>query len=89
MEKLLEETVVVLLVPHESRLFQKAYTFTRPDIVYALGIANRYMEEPKQEHYTAAKRILSYIQGSVNNMTILHTLRRPKIGWLYRQRIWW
>ncbi|KAL8103772.1 hypothetical protein AgCh_028101 [Apium graveolens] len=34
-------------------------TFTRPDIMYAVGIVSRYMEKPKQDHFMAAKRILS------------------------------
>lgn len=41
-------------------------TLTRPNIMYVVGIVSRHMEEPKQEHYTAAKRILRYMQGSVN-----------------------
>ncbi|KAK8934250.1 hypothetical protein KSP39_PZI014288 [Platanthera zijinensis] len=39
-------------------------TFTRPDIMYAVGVVSRYMEEPKQDHFTAAKRILRYVNGT-------------------------
>ncbi|KAK8934097.1 hypothetical protein KSP39_PZI014574 [Platanthera zijinensis] len=39
-------------------------TFTRPDIMYVVGVVSRYMEEPKQDHFTAAKRILRYVNGT-------------------------
>ena len=39
-------------------------TCTRPDIAYSVGIVSRYMEDPKQSHWKAIKRILRYIQGT-------------------------
>ncbi|XP_063941181.1 secreted RxLR effector protein 161-like [Daucus carota subsp. sativus] len=42
-------------------------TFTRPDIMYAVGLVSRYMEKPKQDHFMAAKRILRYIKGTLSN----------------------
>ncbi|WOG92362.1 hypothetical protein DCAR_0311626 [Daucus carota subsp. sativus] len=42
-------------------------TFTRPDIMYAVGLVSRYMEKPKQDHFMAAKRILRYIKGTLNH----------------------
>ncbi|KAK3037255.1 hypothetical protein RJ639_029667 [Escallonia herrerae] len=39
-------------------------TFTRPDITYAVGLVNRYMKRPKQDHFIAAKRILRYVRDS-------------------------
>ena len=42
-------------------------TFTRPDIMYAVGVVSRYMEKPKQDHFIAAKRILRYIKGTLNH----------------------
>ncbi|XP_020271177.1 uncharacterized protein LOC109846363 [Asparagus officinalis] len=41
-------------------------TITRPDIVFAVGLVSRYMEEPRQEHFKAAKRILRYVRGSID-----------------------
>lgn len=38
---------------------------TRPDIAYSVGIASRYMERPTTVHQNAAKRILRYIQGTL------------------------
>ena len=41
-------------------------TITRPDIMFAVGLVSRYMEEPRQEHFKAAKRILRYVRGSID-----------------------
>jgi hypothetical protein len=39
---------------------------TRPGLAYAVGYVSRYMEEPREEHLTAVKRILRYIAGTMN-----------------------
>lgn len=38
---------------------------TRPDIAFSVGIVSRYMERPTVMHLNAAKRILRYIQGTL------------------------
>ncbi|KAI3700973.1 hypothetical protein L2E82_45614 [Cichorium intybus] len=59
--------------PINSTLFKslvgslRYLTFTRPYIMYAVGIISRYMEKPKQDHFIAAKRILRYIKGTLNH----------------------
>ena len=35
---------------------------TRPDVVYALGIANRFQDNPGEEHWKAEKNILKYLR---------------------------
>ncbi|KAG8488055.1 hypothetical protein CXB51_018006 [Gossypium anomalum] len=58
--------------PVNSTLFKsiigilRHLTIMRPDIIYAVGIVNRYMEKPKQDHLIAAKRILRYIKGTMD-----------------------
>ncbi|KAL5816417.1 hypothetical protein ACOSQ3_024795 [Xanthoceras sorbifolium] len=42
-------------------------TCTRPDILYGVGLVSRYMETPDQSHLNAAKRILRYIKGTIND----------------------
>lgn len=37
---------------------------TRPDIIHAVNVVSRYMQEPSKLHYAAVKRILRYLQGS-------------------------
>ena len=39
-------------------------TNTRPDIVHAVSIISRLMNEPSKDHLAAAKRILRYIKGT-------------------------
>ncbi|XP_074350022.1 secreted RxLR effector protein 161-like [Apium graveolens] len=42
-------------------------TFTRPNIMYAVGLVSRYMEKSKQDHFMAVKRILRYIKGTLGH----------------------
>ena len=39
---------------------------TRPDIAYAVGIASRFVEAPAKEHWSAVKRIVRYIKGTLD-----------------------
>jgi len=39
---------------------------TRPDIAYAVGLVSRFMEGPTKEHWSAVKRIVRYISGTLN-----------------------
>jgi hypothetical protein len=37
---------------------------TRPDLTFAVGYVNKYMEEPHEEHLAAIKHILRFIAGT-------------------------
>ena len=39
-------------------------THTRPDISFSIGVCSRYMQEPHELHWKAAKRILRYVKGT-------------------------
>ena len=39
-------------------------THTRPDISYAVSVASRYMDQPQEIHWRAAKRILKFVEAS-------------------------
>jgi hypothetical protein len=41
-------------------------TATRPDIAYAVGVLSRFTSAPTQTHLTAAKRVLRYLKGSID-----------------------
>ncbi|KAM1579597.1 hypothetical protein ACFXTI_041509 [Malus domestica] len=40
-------------------------TFTRPDLSYAVNLACQYMTNPTHEHFGLVKRILRYVQGTI------------------------
>jgi len=41
-------------------------TGTRPDIMHAVGIVERFQENPKESHLQLVKRIFKYLQGTQN-----------------------
>ncbi|GMI64368.1 cysteine-rich RLK (RECEPTOR-like protein kinase) 8 [Hibiscus trionum] len=40
---------------------------TRPYITYDVWLVSRFMENPKQDHWIAAKRILRYVKGTLDH----------------------
>ena len=40
---------------------------TRLDISFGVGLLSRFMEEPRESHWQAAKRILSCVKGTMND----------------------
>ncbi|XP_019102951.1 uncharacterized mitochondrial protein AtMg00810-like [Beta vulgaris subsp. vulgaris] len=42
-------------------------TFTRPDIAYAVQQVCLFMHDPRESHFNALKRILRYIQGTIDH----------------------
>lgn len=41
-------------------------TLTQPDITYAVGIVNWYMQKPKKPHLEAIRRIVRYVNGTID-----------------------
>ncbi|CAL5324316.1 unnamed protein product [Camellia sinensis] len=41
-------------------------TLTRPDISYAVGVMSRYMQNPKKPHLDAVRRILRYVNDTMD-----------------------
>ena len=39
-------------------------THARPDLLFAVGMLSRHMENPTQEHYIGVKRVLRYLKGT-------------------------
>ena len=39
---------------------------TRPDIVFAVCYVSRFMEDPREDHWAAVKRLLRYVKGTVD-----------------------
>ncbi|GKA36674.1 ribonuclease H-like domain-containing protein [Tanacetum coccineum] len=47
-------------------------TFTRPNLSYAVQQVCLYMHDPRDPHFTALKRILRYVRGTLNYGLQLH-----------------
>ncbi|XP_026430815.1 uncharacterized protein LOC113327916 [Papaver somniferum] len=54
-------------------------TATRPDIMYAVGLVSRFMEEPRKSHLQDAKRILRYVRGTTSLGIIYNVSEYPKL----------
>jgi hypothetical protein len=46
-------------------------TFARPDITYTVQQICLYMHDPREPHLTAMKRILHYLQGTLDYSLLL------------------
>jgi len=40
-------------------------THTRPDIMFAVGYLGRFMEDPREDHSAAVKKLLCYVAGTI------------------------
>ncbi|XP_066368079.1 uncharacterized mitochondrial protein AtMg00810-like [Miscanthus floridulus] len=38
----------------------------RPDIAFAMGYVSRFIEDPREDHWAAVKRLLRYVKGTVD-----------------------
>jgi hypothetical protein len=45
---------------------------TRPDMAYAVGVLSRFMSKPMDTHWTAAKRVLRYLAGTIELGIMYH-----------------
>jgi hypothetical protein len=50
-------------------------THTRSDISFAVGYFSRFMEDPREDHWMAVKRLLRYVKGTLDQAIIF-----PKHG---------
>lgn len=41
-------------------------TITRPDLMYSVSLLSRFMQEPREKHMVAAKRVLRYVKGTLD-----------------------
>jgi len=57
-------------IPYASAVGSLMYAqvYTRPDIVFIVGMLGRYLSNPGMDHWRAAKRIFRYLQRTKNYM---------------------
>ena len=41
-------------------------THSRPDVSFAIGVLSRFMHNPSRHHFGTAKRVLRYLEGTIN-----------------------
>lgn len=55
-------------------------TKTRPDVAFAVGNVARFCSDPSQTHWSAVKRILRYLQGTIELGILYQQEVQPCIG---------
>ncbi|XP_070662512.1 secreted RxLR effector protein 161-like [Malus domestica] len=58
-------------------------TVTRPDIMFAASLLARFMHNPTMKHMGTAKRVLRYIQGTVNYGVVYEKEKRAVLVGYY------
>ncbi|KAK0596555.1 hypothetical protein LWI29_016765 [Acer saccharum] len=67
---------------HKARLVARGFTqkpATRPDIMFAASLLSRYMQSPTQNHMGAAKRVLRYLQGTLDYGILYQPVKDSKL----------
>lgn len=54
-------------------------TATRPDIMFAVSLLSRYMQEPSQIHFIAAKTVLRYLQGTLDYGVLFTAVEKSRL----------
>ena len=70
-------------VPYSSIMGSLMYAqvCTRPDIAFVVGVLGKYLSNPGQNHWKAAKKNLRYLQGAKDLiLTYWHTNTLEVVG---------
>ncbi|XP_024014050.1 uncharacterized protein LOC112088125 [Eutrema salsugineum] len=54
-------------------------TATRPDLMFSASYLSRYLKEPKVRHFKEVKRVLRYIQGTLNLGLMFTAVKEPRL----------
>uniref|UniRef100_A0A6G1SKL6 Retrovirus-related Pol polyprotein from transposon TNT 1-94 n=1 Tax=Aceria tosichella TaxID=561515 RepID=A0A6G1SKL6_9ACAR len=67
--------------PHAELVGSLNYlaTRTRPDIAYALSVFSKYIEKPREQHWKGLKRVLRYLQGTLDYGLFYQPVENPYI----------
>ena len=72
MEERLKQTKASTTVKMDATLYQsiigglRYLVHMRPDIAFTVGYVSRFMEDPREDHWSAVNRLLRYIKGTVD-----------------------
>ncbi|XP_066347925.1 secreted RxLR effector protein 161-like [Miscanthus floridulus] len=73
MEERLKLTKASTMVKVDATLYRSIVgslhylVHTRPDIAFVVDYISRFMEDPKEDHWAAVKRLLRYVKGTVDH----------------------
>ncbi|GKA24462.1 hypothetical protein Tco_0710495 [Tanacetum coccineum] len=54
------------------------FTFSRPYLVFSLGMCARYHEKPTEKHLHEVKQIFRYLEGTINMGTMAESIEEQK-----------
>lgn len=70
-------------VPYKEAIGSLLYAaqVSRPDINFAVNLLSRYSENPGKAHWTALKRVLRYLKGTINQRIVYRKSNDPLKGY--------
>lgn len=54
---------------------------TRPDLAYAVSYLSQFNQNPKKQHWLAAKHVLRYLRGTTNQSLYFQKTGKPIFGY--------
>jgi len=80
-----EEKLGMRVVPYRELVSKLLYLAiaTRPDITYTVGVLCQFMENPGQDHWDMAKRVLRYLKGTVDMSLVYSRTSSPDLFMTY------
>ena len=59
------------------------FTSTRLDIIFSARLLSRFMQKSSQVHFVAAKRVLRYLQGTMDYGIMYKFGEKFELNWLF------
>ncbi|XP_061999236.1 secreted RxLR effector protein 161-like [Rosa rugosa] len=56
-----------------------AQVCTRPDLLFAVGMLSRFQSNPGHEHWTAGKKVLTYLQRTKDHMLVYKRVKKLEL----------
>ena len=56
-----------------------AQVCTRPDIAFIVGVLGRYLSNPRQAHWVAAKKVMRYLQRTKDYMLVYRKMENLEV----------
>jgi len=70
-----EGSTITNLTLYRSTVGSLQYpSFTRPGIAFAVNKVSQFMQDPREPHWTAIKRILCYLKATIEYTFCIHKL---------------